>query len=74
MLESVLGECSPRPTMRTVSMGKLACATGQRLMREPSDTQAAIASEGNTPYHLPELKHILAGEIVAKAATLFYWA
>jgi hypothetical protein len=55
-------------------MGKLACATGQRLMREPSDTQAAIASEGNTPYHLPELKHILAGEIVAKAATLFYWA
>ncbi len=43
-------------------------------MQEPSDTQAIIASGGNTPYHLPRLKHIIMGEITAKAATLFHWA
>jgi hypothetical protein len=40
-------------------------------MQEPLNTQAAIASGGNTPYHLPGRKSIIMEEIIAKAATLF---
>ena len=36
--------------------------------------QAAIVGGDNTPYHLPGLKRIITGEIIATAATLFRWA
>jgi hypothetical protein len=35
--------------------------------------QAAIVGGDNTPYHLPGLKRIITGEIIATAATLFRW-
>jgi len=57
--------------MRIVNKSKPARAIGERLMQESSGTQAAIASGGNTPYHLPGLKSIIMEEIIAQAATLF---